>query len=51
MSLYKEQTLKIYNSLSGEKELFTPVHEEMLGCMFVAQQYIAMYIWVMFELL
>ncbi len=31
MSLYKEQTLKIYNSLSGEKELFTPVHEGNVG--------------------
>lgn len=50
MSLYKEQTLKIYNSLSGEKELLHLYMKEMLGCMFVAQQYIAMYIWVMFEL-
>ena len=31
MSLYKEQTLKIYNSLSREKELFTPVHEGNVG--------------------
>jgi cysteinyl-tRNA synthetase len=31
MSLYKEQTLKFYNSLSGEKELFTPVHEGNVG--------------------
>jgi cysteinyl-tRNA synthetase len=31
MSLYKEQTLKIYNSLSGEKELFTPVHDGNVG--------------------
>lgn len=31
MSLYKEQSLKIYNSLSGEKEVFTPVHEGNVG--------------------
>ena len=31
MSLYKENTLKIYNSLSGEKEVFTPVHEGNVG--------------------
>ncbi len=31
MSLYKNQTLKIYNSLSGEKEVFTPVHEGNVG--------------------
>lgn len=31
MSLYKDQTLKIYNSLSGEKEVFTPVHEGNVG--------------------
>ena len=27
MPLYKTQTLKIYNSLSGEKEIFTPINE------------------------
>jgi len=31
MSLYKKHTLKIYNSLSGEKEVFTPIHEGNVG--------------------
>lgn len=31
MPLYKIQTLKIYNSLSGEKEVFTPIHEGNVG--------------------
>ncbi|PJJ09030.1 cysteinyl-tRNA synthetase [Flavobacterium sp. 1] len=31
MSLYKSQTLKIYNSLSGEKETFTPINEGNIG--------------------
>lgn len=31
MPLYKNQSLKIYNSLSGEKELFQPVHEGNVG--------------------
>lgn len=31
MSLYKDQTLKIYNSLSGEKEVFKPVHAGNVG--------------------
>ena len=31
MSLYKNQPLTIYNSLSGEKELFTPIHEGSIG--------------------
>jgi cysteinyl-tRNA synthetase len=31
MSLYKDQNLKIYNSLSGEKETFTPIHEGNVG--------------------
>ena len=31
MPLYKTQTLKIYNSLSGEKEIFTPIHEGNVG--------------------
>ena len=31
MPLYKNQTLKIYNSLSGEKETFTPIHEGNVG--------------------
>jgi len=30
-ALYQEQTLKIYNSLSGEKELFKPIHEGRVG--------------------
>ena len=31
MHLYKSQQLKIYNSLSGEKEVFTPIHEGNVG--------------------
>ena len=31
MSLYKTQTLKLYNSLSGEKEVFKPIHEGNVG--------------------
>jgi len=31
MSLYNTQTLKIYNSLSGEKETFAPIHEGNVG--------------------
>ncbi|TRX41416.1 cysteine--tRNA ligase [Flavobacterium restrictum] len=31
MPLYKTQSLKIYNSLSGEKENFTPIHEGNIG--------------------
>ncbi len=31
MSLYKNNFLKIYNSLSGEKEVFTPIHEGAIG--------------------
>ena len=31
MPLYKTQNLKIYNSLSGEKEIFTPIHEGNVG--------------------
>ncbi|MFO7718962.1 MAG: cysteine--tRNA ligase [Gillisia sp.] len=31
MALYKEQGLKIYNSMSGEKELFTPITEGNIG--------------------
>ena len=31
MPLYKNQTLQIYNSLSGEKELFTPINEGNVG--------------------
>ena len=31
MPLYKNQTLKIYNSLSGEKENFVPIHEGNIG--------------------
>ena len=29
--LYKENQLKIYNSLSGKKEDFTPIHEGKVG--------------------
>jgi cysteinyl-tRNA synthetase len=31
MTLYKEQALKIYNSMSGEKEIFTPINEGNIG--------------------
>lgn len=31
MHLYQDQPLKIYNSLSGEKELFKPIHEGSAG--------------------
>ncbi|CAM3958861.1 cysteine--tRNA ligase [Flavobacterium antarcticum] len=31
MPLYKDQLLTIYNSLSGEKELFKPIHEGNVG--------------------
>ncbi|NDI99890.1 cysteine--tRNA ligase [Flavobacterium sp. LaA7.5] len=31
MHLYQNQSLKIYNSLSGEKELFNPIHEGNVG--------------------
>lgn len=31
MQLYQNQQLKIYNSLSGDKEVFTPIHEGHVG--------------------
>jgi cysteinyl-tRNA synthetase len=31
MALYQHQQLKIYNSLSGKKELFKPIHEGYVG--------------------
>ncbi len=31
MQLYQNQQLKIYNSLSGDKDLFTPLHEGNVG--------------------
>ena len=31
MHLYKNQILKIYNSLSGEKEIFRPINEGNVG--------------------
>ncbi|OYU80141.1 MAG: cysteine--tRNA ligase [Flavobacterium sp. BFFFF1] len=31
MPLYNQHPLKIYNSLSGEKEVFTPIHEGNVG--------------------
>lgn len=31
MHLYKNQNLRIYNSLSGKKELFKPIHEGNVG--------------------
>lgn len=31
MALYQEQGLKFYNSMSGEKEIFTPINEGNVG--------------------
>lgn len=31
MALFEEQSLKIYNSMSGEKETFTPINEGNIG--------------------
>ena len=31
MALYQEQTLKVYNSLTSEKEVFEPLHEGYVG--------------------
>jgi cysteinyl-tRNA synthetase len=31
MPLFKSQTLKIYNTLSGEKEVFKPIHDGNIG--------------------
>jgi cysteinyl-tRNA synthetase len=31
MPLYKTQNLKIYNTLTGEKEIFTPIHQGNVG--------------------
>lgn len=31
MALYQEQQLKVYNSLSGEKEVFVPIHAGKVG--------------------
>tara|TARA_R110002033_G_scaffold47786_5_gene93272 strand:- start:53286 stop:54767 length:1482 start_codon:yes stop_codon:yes gene_type:complete len=31
MQLYKSQPLKVYNSLSGKKEVLTPIHEGNIG--------------------
>lgn len=31
MALYQEQTLKLYNSMTGEKEVFTPINEGHVG--------------------
>ncbi len=31
MKLHKKNQLKIYNTLSGEKEIFTPIHEGNIG--------------------
>jgi cysteinyl-tRNA synthetase len=31
MALYQEQTLRIYNSLSGKKEVFEPLHQGHVG--------------------
>ncbi|OIQ17324.1 MAG: cysteine--tRNA ligase [Flavobacterium sp. MedPE-SWcel] len=31
MHLYENQSLKIYNSLTGEKEIFKPIHKDNIG--------------------
>lgn len=31
MPLYQQQTIRIYNSLSGEKQTFTPIHDGNVG--------------------
>ncbi|MDX1544205.1 MAG: cysteine--tRNA ligase, partial [Christiangramia sp.] len=31
MALYQEQSLKLYNSMTGEKEVFTPINEGHIG--------------------
>ena len=31
MHLYKQQDIKIYNTLSGEKDVFKPIHEGYVG--------------------
>ncbi|HRN99025.1 MAG TPA: cysteine--tRNA ligase, partial [Flavobacterium sp.] len=31
MQLYETNALKIYNSLTGEKEVFTPIHKGHVG--------------------
>jgi cysteinyl-tRNA synthetase len=31
MALYKEQSLKLYNSITGEKEIFKPINEGHIG--------------------
>ncbi|HET8855178.1 MAG TPA: cysteine--tRNA ligase [Salinimicrobium sp.] len=31
MQLYQQQELKIYNSISGEKDIFTPIHQGNIG--------------------
>ena len=31
MSLYQDQELKIYNSLSGQKDVFKPINEGSIG--------------------
>ena len=48
MALYKENTLYVYNSLKGFKEVFHPTVEGRVGmyvCMYVAQRYIPMSTW------
>ena len=39
--------LKIYNSLSGEKEVFTPIHDKNVGMSSVDRPYTATCIWEM----
>ena len=39
MELYKENQLKIYNSLTKSKELFKPLKDGYVGCMYVDPQF------------
>ena len=44
MKSIAEQRILVYNSLSGTKEVFKPLHGNMkLGCMFVDQPSITMF--------
>jgi cysteinyl-tRNA synthetase len=43
MPLYTTQKLKIYNSLSGEKETFVPIHEGIWYVYVQGQRFTAMY--------
>jgi len=44
MKLYKENQLKIYNSLSKTKEAFKPVHDGHIGMYVCGPKFIVMHI-------